>query len=167
MADRVPRENDDIFLRVETAKQGAIKGESRDDKHKDEIDVHGWSWGMEAKSALGGAGATAKASINQLNVVKAADSASTALMSAMRNNDLIKKAVLTVRKAGKIQHEYFRITIENGRITSLDIRTADAGGLTESLGLSFQKIKVEYVPQGEDGQPRGGMVFETEIATAS
>ena len=34
--------------------------------------------------------------------------------------------------------------------------------LVERLSFSFQKIGVEYVPQGEDGQPRGAMLFETE-----
>ncbi len=31
----------DMFLKI-----GDVKGESRDDKHKDEIDVLSWSWGM-------------------------------------------------------------------------------------------------------------------------
>ena len=35
--------------------------------------------------------------------------------------------------------------------------------LFEDLRFSFQRITVEYVPQGPDGQPRGGMLFETEI----
>ena len=85
---------------------------------------------------------TSLKTINQLNIVKGVDSASTGLMSALRNNDLIKKAVLTVRKAGKSQHEYFKITIENGRITSLDVRTAASNGkpgLMESLRFCVSK----------------------------
>jgi type VI secretion system secreted protein Hcp len=86
-------------------------------------------------------------------------------MSAMRNNDLIKKAVLTLRKAGSTQHEYCKVTIENGRITSIDIRTDSAGGaeFTENVNFAFHKIRFDYTPQGADGQPRGGMSFETEI----
>src|SRR5262245_774170 len=114
----------DMFLKIESAKQGPIKGEAQDQSHKDEIDVLSWSWGMEAKSALRRTGQCSKATLHELNIVKAIDSASTGLMAAMRNNDLIKKAVLTVRKAGGTPHEYFKITIEKGRITGLDVDAA-------------------------------------------
>jgi len=156
----------DIFLKIEGAKQGPIKGESRDDKHRDEIDVVGWSWGMQAKTALGGGGAAPKATVNELLVTKRVDSASAALMAALRNNDEIKKAVLTCRKAGKTAHEYLRVTLQKGRITSLEVATggeSDEQVLYEKLAIAFKRITVEYVPQGDDGQPRGSMMFETEI----
>lgn len=154
----------DVFLKVETARQGPVKGESQDDVHKGEIDVLSWSWGMRAQTTIAG-GTAGKATINELVVTKKIDSASTALMAAMRNNELIKKAVLTMRKAGAKQHEFFRLTVQNGRITSLDIHT-DAPGtanFTETLSISFQKLNIDYIPQGADGQPRGTMTFETEI----
>jgi type VI secretion system secreted protein Hcp len=155
-----------MFLKIESAKQGPIKGEAQDQNHKDEIDVISWSWGMAAKSALSSTGPSSKATLHELSIVKAVDSASTGLMSAMRNNDLIKKAVLTVRKAGGAPHEYFKVTIEKGRITALDVDAASfsaTGQVTEKLSLAFQKIGVEYVPQGADGQPKGGMLFDAEI----
>jgi type VI secretion system secreted protein Hcp len=156
----------DIFLKVETKKQGPIKGESHDDIHKDEIDVVGWRWGMQARTALGGGGDAPKATVNELVVTKRLDSASTALMGALRNNDEIKKAVLTCRKAGKGQHDAVRITIQSGRITGIEVtsgREDDAATLNEQVTFAFKKITVEYIPQGEDGQPRGSMMFETEI----
>jgi type VI secretion system secreted protein Hcp len=156
----------DMFLKIESAKQGPIKGESKDEKHKDEIDVVSWSWGMAARSALSSAGASSKASLHELSIVKSVDSASTGLMLAMRNNDLIKKAVLTVRKAGGTPHEYIKITIEKGRITTMDVNAlsfAETGQVTETLTLSFQRIGVEYIPQGADGLPKGGMLFDAEI----
>jgi type VI secretion system secreted protein Hcp len=157
---------DDMFLKIEGARLGPIKGDSRDGAHKDEIDVLSWSWGMRAQTEMAGAGRAGKAALNELKVYKRVDSASTGLMSAMRNNDVIKQAVLTVRKAGGSPVEYLKITIQKGRITYLDIQTdvkSEDPGLVEQLSLSFQKIAVEYVPQGADGQKRGGMTFETEI----
>ena len=157
----------DMFLMVESARQGPIKGEAQDEDHKDEIDVNEWSWGMQAKTALSGGGTSPKATLSELNIVKQVDSASTGLMAAMRNNDLIKKAVLTVRKAGGTPHEFFKISIENGRITSLDVDTAgftSTGHLSERLSLAFQKISVEYVPQGPEGLPQGSMLFDAEIS---
>lgn len=157
----------DMFLKIETARQGPIKGEAQDDNHKDEIDIQDWSWGMQAKTALSGGGESPKATLNELSIIKFVDSASTGLMSAMRNNDLIKKAVLTVRKAGGAPHEFFKINIENGRITALEVDTTSftsTGYLSEKLSLAFQKISVEYVPQGADGLPRGSMLFDAEIS---
>ena len=152
----------DMFLLVKGAKCGLIKGEAQDDVHKGEIQVLRWSWGMQAKSSLGGGVATGKASVRELRVVKKVDSASTALMSALRTNEPIQKAVLTLRKAGAKPLEYLKVTIEQGRVMSLDIDAGDpAGGadVTESVSFSFNKISVEYVPQGKDGQAMGGTIY--------
>jgi type VI secretion system secreted protein Hcp len=155
----------DMFLSVKGAKSGLIKGEAQDDVHKGEIEVLRWSWGMQAKPSLGGGVATQKASVRELRVVKRIDSASTALMSALRSNEPIQKAVLTLRKAGKSQLEYLKVTIEQGRVTSLDIEGGDANGgadVVENVSFSFNKINVEYVPQGKDGQALGGTVYSDQ-----
>ena len=151
-----------MFLMVKGAKHGLIKGESQDDQHKGEIDVVSWSWGMQGKATVGGGVATGKATINDLKIVKRVDSASTALMLALRTNEPIQKAVLTLRKAGKGQLEYLKITIEQGRVMSLTIDTIETGGspeIYEKVSFSFNKIEVQYVPQGKDGLPQGGMTF--------
>jgi len=151
-----------MFLMVKGAKHGLIKGESQDDQHKGEIEVVSWSWGMVAKASIGGGTATGKATINDLRIVKRVDSASTALMGALRTNEPIQKAVLTLRKAGKSQLEYLKITIEQGRVVSLiidTVETASTPDVVERVSFSFNKIEVEYVPQGKDGLPQGGMTF--------
>ena len=43
-----------MFLKVKGAKHGDINGEAQDQKHKNEIEVLSWSWGMQGKAALGG-----------------------------------------------------------------------------------------------------------------
>ena len=152
----------DMFLMAKGAKHGLIKGESQDDQHKGEIEVVSWSWGMVAKASIGGGTATGKATINDLRIVKRVDSASTALMGALRTNEPIQKAVLTLRKAGKSQLEYLKITIEQGRVVSLiidTVETASTPDVVERVSFSFNKIEVEYVPQGKDGLPQGGMTF--------
>jgi len=152
----------DMFLMVKGAKHGLIKGESQDDQHKGEIEVVSWSWGMVAKPSIGGGTATGKATINDLRIVKRVDSASTALMGALRTNEPIQKAVLTLRKAGKSQLEYLKITIEQGRVVSLivdTVETASTPDIVERVSFSFNKIEVEYVPQGKDGLPQGSMTF--------
>ena len=155
----------DMFLMVKGAKHGVIKGESQDDQHKGEIEIVSWSWGMQAKVNIGGGTAAGKAVINDLRIVKRVDSASTALMLALRTNEPIQKAVLTLRKAGKSQLEYLKVTIEQGRVTALDVEAGDGNGgsaVTESVRFSFNKINVEYVPQGKDGQAMGGTIYSDQ-----
>jgi type VI secretion system secreted protein Hcp len=171
----VPPTNDqlgagDMFFKVKGAKHGDIQGESQDQKHKNEIEVLSWSWGMQGKSALGGGVATGKATMRELRIVKKVDKASTALMSALRTNEVIKEGVLTLRKTGGSKLEYFKITINDGRVLSLDVDAGDASGsstLLERVSFSFNKISVEYTPQGKDGLPQGGTTFEDQWGESS
>jgi type VI secretion system secreted protein Hcp len=159
----------DIFLSVKGARSGQIKGESQDSVHSKEIDVVSWSWGMQGRPALGGGGASGKAIVHELKIIKRVDSASTPLMSALRSNELITKAVLTQRKAGKTALEFLKITIEQGRVTGLTIEAGDKSGspdLFEHLSFSFNKISVEYTPQGKDGLAMGSMIYQDEFGDA-
>ncbi len=153
----------DMFFKVKGAKHGDINGEAQDQKHKNEIEVLSWSWGMQGKPSLGGGSASGKATMRELRIVKKVDKASTALMSALRTNELIKEATLTLRKIGTSKLEYFKIKIEDGRVMSLDVEAGDKDGkpaLYERVSFSFNKISVEYTPQGGDGMPQGSTTFE-------
>lgn len=154
-----------MFLKIDGARQGAIKGEAQDKGHKDEIDVLGWTWGMEGNLIHGQA--TGKTSVRELKFTKQVDKASTGLMSALRSNEVIKKAVLTVRKAGNSNPiEYYTITIEKGRIVSLIQQSGEEAGaatINEEVSIAFSKVSVEYKPQGDDGQVRGGTSFDMDI----
>jgi type VI secretion system secreted protein Hcp len=153
----------DMFFKVKGAKHGAINGEAQDDTHKNEIEVLSWSWGMQGKASLGGGSASGKATMRELRIVKKVDKASTALMSALRTNEVIKEGILTLRKIGTSKLEYFKITIEDGRVMSLDVEAGDKDGkpaLYERVSFSFNKIAVEYTPQGGDGMPQGSTTFE-------
>ena len=159
-----------MFLSVNGAKHGKINGEAQDSKHQNEIEVLSWSWGMQGRVSLGGGGASGKTTIRELKIVKHVDKASTALMNALRTNEVINEAVLTLRKSGKTPVEYLIFKLERGRIVALDVEAGDTAGgsaLIERVSLSFNKITVQYTPQGPDGQPQGGMVFQDEWATDS
>ncbi|GAC1409295.1 MAG: type VI secretion system receptor/chaperone Hcp [Burkholderiaceae bacterium] len=155
----------DMFLKIEGMRQGSIKGEAKDSVHIDEIDVMGWSWGMEGNLAHGQA--TSKTSVRELKICKRVDKATTGLMAALRSNEILRKAVLTVRKAGAHNAlPYYTITMEKGRITSLMQHTGadnEPAVLQEDLSIAFSKFSVEYKPQGDDGQMRGSTLFEMDI----
>jgi type VI secretion system secreted protein Hcp len=156
-----------MFLSVNGAKHGQITGESQDDKHKNEIEVLGWSWGMRGKAMLGGGTGTAtgQTTIRELQIVKRVDRATTALMSALRYNEPIKEAVLTVRKVGKKPLEYLKIKLEDARVFSIDISVGEDPSnptLIEKLTFTFNKINIDYTPQGPDGNALGSTNFSDE-----
>jgi type VI secretion system secreted protein Hcp len=158
----------DMFFKVKGAKHGEINGEALDQKHKNEIEVLAWSWGMQGKSSLGGGVATGKATMRELRITKKVDKSSTALMSALRTNELIKEATLTLRKIGKSPLEYLIIKIEEGRVMAIDLEAGDAAGspaLLERVSFSFNKISIDYTPQGADGMPQGSTSFQDEWTT--
>jgi len=158
----------DMFLSVKGSKSGQINGEAQDQSHKNEIEVLAWSWGMQGKPSLGGGAASGKATIRELRITKRVDKASTALMSALRTNELINEATLTLRKIGKTPLEYLKIKIEEGRVMAIDLEAGDVSGsptLMERVAFSFNKISIEYTPQGADGMPQGSTSFEDEWTT--
>jgi len=153
----------DMFFKCKGSQHGQINGEAQDEKHKNEIEVLSWSWGMQGKSGVGGGVATGKATMRELRIVKKVDKASTALMGALRTNEIIKEGILTLRKTGSSKVEYLKITIKDGRVMAFDVQAGDESGspgLTERVSFSFNKISVEYTPQGADGQPQGATMFE-------
>jgi len=160
----------DMFFKVKGAKHGQINGEAQDDKHKGEIEVLSWSWGMQGKSGIGGGCATGKATMRELRIVKKVYKASTALISALRTNEVIKEGILTLRKTGTSKIEYLKITIQDGRVLALEVEAGDDSGnstLLERVSFTFNKIAVEYTPQGGDGMPQGTTTFEDQWGESS
>jgi type VI secretion system secreted protein Hcp len=155
----------DMFLKIEGTRQGPIKGDAMDLSHTDEIEVLGWNWGMDVSAASFGAG-QARTTLQELVVRKRVDRASTALMSALRANEPLKKAVLSVRKAGGASPvDYFKITIEKARVMSHRIGSIADGSpdVQEELRIAFFKVSVQYQPQTAQGGSGGATTFETEI----
>lgn len=158
----------DMFLKVTSAKGGVIKGEATDPRHAEEIDVLSFSWGMRGSASMSSLGAAVKTTLDTLHVTKNADRASTALLSVIRSNDPVVRAVLTVRKAGGAAPvDFFIIRIEDGRILSYDVSTdtSSSSVLVERISFSFQRIEIEYTGQSATGEGTGASMFNAEAAT--
>ena len=152
-----------IFARI-----GTIKGESRDAKHKDEIEVLSWSWGVSQSGTAGhgGGGGAGKASFQDLTFTHHVDKASPLLMKACATGQHIKDATITLRKSGKGQQEYLIITMTDLLVTSVSTSVSAEGDATmESVGLSFAKVDLEYKPQKADGSLEAGIHFKYDLKT--
>jgi type VI secretion system secreted protein Hcp len=156
----------DMFLKLEGTKTGLVKGEAQDEKHGSEIDILGWSWGMSTSGSIGGAGVGARSALSAISFRKLVDSATTPLMSVMRNHELIKEAKLTVRKAGGEQIEFLFIIIRGGRIVAYEIAAPSGPVVTEEFSVAFEQIEVQYHTQAQAGNRLGGMTFSADARTA-
>lgn len=153
----------DVFLHVQTKRAGKIKGEAAVPDHVDDILVRSWSWGVSAGSALGSGQATARRSYKHLAIVKALDSASTSLMSALATNDEVKEARLAMRKAGDDQIDFFTILLRGARVTAIDIDVDEHGAPTERVEFSFTQVEVQYRRQESGGQGGASNSFSDEF----
>ena len=151
----------DIF-----AKLGDIKGESLDAKHKDEIEVLSFSWGVANTVAPGGGGG-GKATFHDLSFVHRIDRASPLLLKACATGTHIKEATLTNRKAGKTQHEYLIVKMNDIIITGVApsgvAGQPDTG--SEMVTLTFAKVDLEYKTQNPNGTAGGGVSFRYDLTT--
>ena len=151
----------DIFAKI-----GDIKGESLDDKHKGEIEVLSWSWGVTQSGSMsrGGGGGEGKASFNDFNFTHHIDKASAVLMKACATGEHIKEATFTVRKAGKGQQEFLIIKMNDIIITGVAPSGAGDGAATaEHVALQFAKVDLEYKPQKADGSLDAGIHFKYDL----
>ena len=150
-----------IFARI-----GTIKGESQDARHKDEIDVLSWAWGVSQSGTAGhgAGGGVGKASFHDFNFTHHVDRASPLLMKACATGQHISDATITVRKAGKGQQEYLIIKMTDILVSSVSTSVSAEGGSTiEGVVLAFAKVDLEYKPQKPDGSLDVGLHFKYDL----
>lgn len=147
----------DMFLKLET-----VDGESPDSKHKNEIEVLSFSFGASqpATMSFGGGGGAGKVAMQDLHISKRVDKASSNLFLRCATGHHIPKGILTVRKAGKEQQEYLKVTMSDLLVSSINFSGADHSGsavVMEQVTLNFSKIEWEYKEQKADGSLGGSI----------
>jgi type VI secretion system secreted protein Hcp len=146
-----------MFLKLD-----GVTGEASDSEHKGHIEIVSWSWGMESSRSVHTGLARGRTQFAELQIVKKVDQATPTLMTYLRNNKLVDTGKLIVRKAGKEPLEYLTIELTKVRITSIKTESENTE-LVERLNLGFDKVTVNYTPQGATGAKGGGTnVFEAE-----
>ena len=150
----------DIF-----AKFGDIKGESTDAKHKDEIEVLSFSWGVANSGGLefGSGGSEGKATFQGLTIVHNIDKATPKLLEACATGTHFKDATITHRKAGKGQQEFLIVKMNDVIITAVAHGGTTAQPASETVTLAFAKVDFEYKPQKPDGSLDAGIHFKYDL----
>ena len=155
----------DMFLKLADTQGGVlIEGESADAKHPKEIIALSFSQGLSV--AYSPTGGTGKPSFSELNLLKTTDKATPLLYSYCAQGRHVPQAVLTFRNSGANPFEFYKITLTDVVITSVQT-SGSAGGdkPTESISLNFAKIEWRYVPQLADGSAGTPVVTTWNLAT--
>ena len=139
----------DAFLKL-----GDIKGESKDHKYKDWIDVMAWSWGASQSGAFhaGGGGGAGKVNVSDLAVTCRFEKSIPDCLMHVANGKHIPKCTLVLRKAGEKPLEYLKITMQKVMCTS--VQTGASSGdefLVTQLSFNCAEIGLHYIEQKEDG----------------
>jgi len=153
----------DMFMQLD-----GIKGESKDDKYAESIDVLAWSWGVSNSGSahMGTGQGTGKANFQDISFTKYVDKSTADLMFACSSGKHVAKAKLICRKAGTDPLDYLTFNFTDILVSS--ISTGGGKGeerLTENVTLNFGTVQMEYWTQSKTGAKDKNALFGWDIPT--
>jgi type VI secretion system secreted protein Hcp len=141
----------DFHLKID-----GIEGESQHAKHKNEIQIESFSFGETQSGTFreGGGGGAGKVAMQDFHFTMKLSKASPKLALACATGEHIGKAVLTCRKAGKEQEEFYKVTMSDLLVSSYQTSGHGEANFypTDQVSLNFAKVEWEYKEQ----TPKGG-----------
>lgn len=159
----------DMFLKLVDSGGQVIEGESTDKQHAKEIVALSFSQGVSVpiSAPVGGGGGTAgKPSFSDIAITKITDKATPLLYLSAAQGEHLQQAVLTVRNSGATPFEFYRITLTDVIISSVQTSGSSGGERpTESISLNFTRIEWRYIPQNPDGSAGTPIVKTWNLAT--
>jgi type VI secretion system secreted protein Hcp len=156
----------DYYLKMEP-----VKGESKADKHKEELDILSWGWGASQPTLghSGGGMGGGKVDVHDMQLSHFLDKSTPMLWSAVSKGTHFPKAILTARKAGDHPLDFLIITLEDVVVSG--IQSGGHGAAhgsgdhpTESFSLHFQKFHIKYQEQNASGGVASSPDFKYHIA---
>lgn len=139
----------DFFLKIE-----GIDGESTQQGHEGQIDIHSMSFGVTQPLQIGRTGeglAAGKASFGEIHFTKYTDKASPKLYQAAGAGTHIPKVTFFGQKAGDKPMLYFVVTLTDVLVSSFQNSGAGGSEMTEQLSFGYSKIEFQYIEQGKTG----------------
>ncbi|HKG93867.1 MAG TPA: type VI secretion system tube protein Hcp [Gemmatimonadaceae bacterium] len=149
----------DMFLKID-----AIDGESTDDKHKGEIEVLSYSWGItqqkSASASSAGSLSAQRASFNDFHIVKAIDKTSPKLALACADGTHIKSIRLELCRAGGDKQPYMEYKFTDVLVTSFRPGGSGHGEALplEEVSFTYGKAEWKYTQTKVEGGKAAGNV---------
>jgi type VI secretion system secreted protein Hcp len=151
----------DYFLKID-----GIAGESSDAKHKGEIELVSFQWGLtQSGTTSGGGGGAGKAQFQDFHFTQKTQKSSPALMLACAGGQHIKGAVLTGRTTGKKQLEFLTVKFTDVLVSSFQEAAHEPDRPLEEVALGYAKIEVAYRPQGPGAKPAAEITGGWDLKT--
>ena len=140
----------DYFLKLD-----GIAGESTDAKHKDEIELVSFSWGVTESAAQGsgGGGGAGKAQFKEFEFLMPVNKASAAVFLAVAGGKHLKEATLSVRRSSKAAFDWLKIKFTDVLITSYEQVGDDQEAPHELVAFDFARVELQVTPQTGRGAP--------------
>lgn len=155
----------DVYLQID-----GIKGESKDERHKDWIECEGVHWGLEqprsAVASTSGGHTIARAEMQDITLSKLADLSSPILAQHCAMGKTIPKAKFEFMRAdghGK-PIKYFEVELTNVLIGAMHPSIENGGFLREQVSLKFSKVNWTYTQQLTGGGAGGSTVGGWDLA---
>jgi type VI secretion system secreted protein Hcp len=128
----------DMFLKIE-----GVDGESTDDKHKKEVEVLSFSWGIaqqrSASASSAGSLSAQRADFHDFSIVKAIDIASPKLALACADGTHLKSIRLEICRAGGDKQPYMEYKFTDVLVTGFR-----PGGSGHSESLPLEEVSFAY-----------------------
>jgi type VI secretion system secreted protein Hcp len=133
----------------------SIPGESRKEKHENQIEITSWKFGMDQQASVGhghGSGA-GRVQVRDIILTKNICKADTALMQHCCSGKHIPEVTLYCEKAGGDSTvEYVKIVMKQVIVTNHTVVGAlDSDVVTIDLSLNFASYVMTYTQQAEGG----------------
>jgi type VI secretion system secreted protein Hcp len=146
----------DYFLKIESC-----PGESQDKTHPNEIQLESWSFGESQGGTFstGGGGGAGKVVMQDFHFVMKVNKASPKLFMCCATGDHLPSAILTCRKAGKEQQEFYKVTFTDLLVSSFQVGGSGGSDVIpmEQISLNFSKIELAYKEQDSKGGLKGAV----------
>jgi type VI secretion system secreted protein Hcp len=148
----------DAFLKID-----GIPGESTDDKHKDQIEILSFSWGVSqtgsGAASSGGARSAERCNHQDFSVVKTLDKASPKLFLACCQGTHIKEIKLALHRATGDKQKYMEYVLSDAIVSSYRPGASAQGGASlplEEVSFNYGKVELVYTETDhKTGKPKG------------
>jgi type VI secretion system secreted protein Hcp len=143
----------DYFLKID-----GIEGESTDSKHKGEIEIESFSWGVSQSGTIGGGGGggAGKAQFQDFSFTAVESKASPKLFVGCASGEHIKQAVLTGRTGRdfvKGEDIFLKLTLTDVLISSYQTGGSQSSDTLpiDQVSLNFAKIEFSHTSTEKSG----------------